>query len=140
MAKFIKLFCVTGLSMVLLCLTSCEQKQEPVKREKQVMVVNKSIDLPKKNKKKGVSTPENSARKEVHEKKNKVAVTAVHPLVPKKKNEIVKAAVPTPAITKPAPLDEKSQEHPPEMAIDGTPIKTKSYDTKGRVDPFIPLL
>lgn len=134
MAKFTKLFCVTGLGMLLLCLISCEQKQEPVKAQTQVMKVSKSIDLPKKVINKTDATPG-------QDKKKDQPLAAVSPSKPGKELALSSAAVP-PAVPSGSVTEDKAKQEmtEAESSLTDSPLTQKSYDTKGRVDPFVPLL
>ncbi len=128
MAKFIRICCMAGLSAVLLCLTACKE-EAPVDSQKPVAVVSKSIKKPK-----------------------QVSKKTTKPKVAKKSEQLEKDGATEklgkdtkPVLTGNQELIEKQvggKDFGDSSTVKKSEITTTmvKYDTKGRVDPFIPLL
>jgi len=124
--------------MLLLCLISCDEKQEVIKQKKQVMVVSKSIDLPKNPVKKAeegnkILKPGKSVNEDKKELLSSIA---------NKSTESSSATIPS-VVKQSRPVIEAKPDQElmaVKNALDETNLKKKTYDTKGRVDPFTPLL
>ena len=131
MAKFIRICCMAGLSALLLCLTACKDEENSTTDMQQSQtVVSKSIKKPKKQSK-NTEQPKIAKRKEqprnktITEKSGKISKEKLY------ENQVI--------------TDAKAEKNVDNV---GTGIVKKSeitttmakYDTKGRVDPFVPLL
>ena len=123
--------------MVLLCSISCDQKQKPVKKEKQIMVVSKSIDLSKKtnagNQNLKPATP-------AVKKKPAMPLPGGPSSLPDKRKDSLSKGIssdPSGSVTEDKAKQEMTMAN---VALTGSALDKKTYDRKGRVDPFIPLL
>jgi len=136
MAKFIKLFGVTGLGILLLCSISCDQKQKPVKKEKQIMVVSKSIDLSKKT-----NAGNQNLKPAKPAIKKKPSMPGGPSSLPDKRKDSLSAKGVSSDLSGSVTEDKAKQELTmANVALTGSALDKKTYDKKGRVDPFIPLL
>ncbi len=124
--------------MLLICLISCDEKQEIITQPKQVMVVSKSIDLPKNPVDKVATGKEVLTTDNTVNKKKKEVPSPIG----NKTAEYSPAADPLVVNpSRPGTEEKADQELMAGInAFDQTDQKKKTYDTKGRVDPFIPLL
>ncbi|MDD9301535.1 MAG: pilus assembly protein PilP [Desulfobacter sp.] len=119
MAKFIKIFCVTGLGMLLFCLISCKEEKKTQPPQKPVLVVSKSIGQPTPSAK----GKDNLVTDQVKaDEKNGAA-----------KSSGVKAAMPGLVAI---PLNPKDKMAKVEPVVNEESV---TYDTRGWVDPFVPL-
>ncbi|MCG8684931.1 MAG: pilus assembly protein PilP [Desulfobacterales bacterium] len=131
MAKFIRICCMAGLSALLLCLTACKDEESSTTDIQQPQaVVSKSIKKPNKQSKK-TGQPKIAKKKE--QPKNKT-VTEKSGKMSKENTSENQAVTET--------KTGKSNSEGGGTVVKKSEISTTlaKYDTKGRVDPFVPLL
>ncbi|MCG8688079.1 MAG: pilus assembly protein PilP, partial [Desulfobacterales bacterium] len=128
MAKLIRICCMAGLSIMLLCLTACKE-EATVNSQEPAAVVSKSINKPKQASKK-------TAKPKVANKSEQLKKESATEKLGKNSKPVFSEN--RASIEKQAGVKNSGDSSTVKKSeITTTLLK---YDTKGRVDPFIPLL
>ena len=139
MTKLIKIVCFFGFGLIFLCLISCEKKQEIKQADPPAKVISKTIVMPPPGKK-TPDIPETDTIVEVKEVRDiKEMVTPPEPLPPGDPAAPADREKTAPPVEEALVKREKALAKAAEDMVNEA-NRVRKYDSKGRVDPFIPLL
>ncbi len=150
MTKLIKISYILGLGIIMFCLASCEEKQEARQIDQPPKVISKTIAIqpsaPGKKVPGKVSGPDKAvaaAQKDTGKIEDglKSSASSSQP----DKDDFLSQATAESANDKTSPVAEELVKREKALAKAAEDMvkeanQTKKYDSKGRVDPFIPLL